>query len=288
MKIIELLNLSASHLKNQGVENPKLEAELLIGHCLGLKREKFYIHLNDEIDDHLMERVHRYLDRRANGEPIQYILGYKEFWSINIKLNPGVFIPRPETELLVEQALLILKNEANNGNRKILEIGTGSGAIIIALAKELNKVSLIATDISWDAILLAKENAMLAGVEEKILFIRCNLFEPFSWRDKGYFDMIISNPPYIRRSEIQSLQKEVRDYEPIEAIDGGEDGLDFYRSIINQSPLYLKDGGWLLLEMGQGQGASILELAKDQGCFENKEIIKDFSGIERIIKIKKK
>ncbi len=288
MRVVDLLNWSANHLKNHGVDNPRLEAELLLGYCMGMEREKLYIHLNDSIDGDIIERFYTKLERRKKGEPLQYILGQKEFWSINIKLNSKVFIPRPETELLVEEALLISQKAQDRRNLKILEIGTGSGAIVIALAKELRNVSLIATDISWDAISLAKENAMLAGVGEKILFIKCDLFEAIRPLDGGYFDMIISNPPYIKRSDIQRLQKEVRDYEPIQAIDGGEDGLDFYRRIIGQSSLYLRDGGWLLLEMGHGQAGPIMDLIKDNKFFKKIDIIKDLSGIERVLKIKKK
>lgn len=287
MRIIDLLNFSTSHLRNHEIDNPRLEAELLVGHCLGLSREKLYIHLNDLVEEKDKERILMILERRKKGEPIQYIIGHREFWSLDIKVTPKVFIPRPETEILVEQAILILKKESSKQDLSVLELGTGSGAISISLAKELENISLIATDISFEAILLAKENAIKSGIDKKIKFICGDLFTPFRFINGGYFDMIISNPPYIKSSEIMRLQREIKNYEPIMAIDGGEDGLKFHRRIIGSSTLYLKKEGWLLMEIGHGQGDSILGLIKEKECFKKVEIVKDLSGLERLVKIKK-
>jgi len=287
MRIIELLNWSTNHLKNQGVDNPRLEAEILLAHCLRINREKLYINLNEFVHEDDQERFNKLLERRMKGEPIQYILGYKEFWSLGLKVNHNVFIPRPETEILVEQALLILQKERDQKEFLILEIGTGSGAIAISIAKELKQVSFIATDISFEAILLAKENAVLAGVDQKIRFINCDLMGPFRFINGGYFDMIISNPPYIKSSDIERLPREVKDYEPIWALDGGVDGMDFYRRIIYQTPFYLKRDGWLLLEVGQGQGEVISEWMRYNNFFKEFQIIKDYSGIDRVVKIRK-
>lgn len=287
IRIIDLLNFLTSHLRNHEIDNPRLEAELLVGHYLGFSREKLYIHLNDLVKEKDRERILTILERRKKDEPIQYIIGHREFWSLDIKVTPKVFIPRPETEILVEHVILILKKENLQKDLSILELGTGSGAISISLAKELENISLIATDISFEAILLAKENAIKSGIDKKIKFICGDLFNPFRFINRGYFDMIISNPPYIKSSEIMRLQREIKNYEPIIAIDGGEDGLKFHRRIIEESTLYLKKEGWLLMEIGHGQGDSILGLIKEKECFKKVEIVKDLSGLERLVKIKK-
>jgi release factor glutamine methyltransferase len=153
------------------------------------------------------------------------------------------------------------------------------------LAKELKDVFLVATDISRDALVLAMENAKSAGVIHRIEFVNGNLFAPFGFfGQRRPFDLILSNPPYINRSEIQGLPREVKDYEPISALDGGEDGLEFYRSITSQTPYYLRNAGWLLLEVGQGQGSKVSEMIEKTGCFNMPEIVRDFSGIERVVK----
>ena len=215
------------------------------------------------------ETLEKMIQRRISGEPLQYILGHQEFWSIDFKVDPRVLIPRPETELLVEQSLLILSENSFKRIPSVLEIGTGSGAIAIALAKEVKNIFLVATDISRDALVLAKENAKSAGVQHQIKFVNGDLFGPLrpSKRERP-FDLILSNPPYIIRPEIESLAKEVRDYEPIIALDGGEDGLEFYRRTSFPKPLFiLREGGWLLLEIGQGQGEKVSELIERKELF---------------------
>jgi len=183
---------------------------------------------------------------------------------------------------------LILSKTPFKRAPSILEIGTGSGAIAIALGKEAKPIFLIATDISRDALVLAKENAKSAGVQNQIEFVNGDLFGPFClFKERGPFDLILSNPPYINRPEIHALAKEVRDYEPIIALDGGEDGLDFYRRIISQAPFYLREGGWLLLEVGQGQSPIISELMEEGSNFLNLECVPDLSGIERVVKAQK-
>ena len=228
------------------------------------------------------------IERRISGEPLQYILGHQEFWSIDFKVDPRVLIPRPETELLVEQALLILSENPLGSTPYALEIGTGSGAVAISLAKEVRNLFLVATDISRDALLLAKENAKSAGVLHQIKFVNGDLFEPFHpFGEREPFDLILSNPPYITFSEIDELPKEVRDYEPVIALNGGEDGFDFYRRIVSQAPFYLRRGGWLLLEVGQGQGEMVLKMMAQEGHFLMSEMIQDLSSIERVVKAKK-
>jgi release factor glutamine methyltransferase len=188
----------------------------------------------------------------------------------------------------VEHALLLLGETCSQGAPSVLEIGTGSGAIPIALARERKGLSIVATDISREALLLARENSLLADVFSRIQFIQGDLFGPFRLLEKNEpFDLVLSNPPYVNRSEIRSLAREVKNFEPILALDGGEDGLDFYREILSAAPSYLRKGGWLLMEVGQGQGEKVSERIMKEGHFHRPQLVQDFSGIERVVKAQK-
>jgi release factor glutamine methyltransferase len=288
MTVLELLNWSTHALKDHQIENPRLNSELLLARSLNFSREGLYRNLHSPLKRREKEGLERLIQRRISGEPLQYILGRQEFWSIDFKVDPRVLIPRSETELLVEQSLLILSENSFRRVPSVLEIGTGSGAIAIALAKEVRNIFLVATDISREALGLAKENAKSAGVGHQIKFVNGDLFGPIrSSKEDGPFDMILSNPPYIHRLEIQALAREVRDYEPFVALDGGEDGLEFYRRIIPEAPFYLREGGWLLLEVGQGQGEKVAEQIERNGTFLKPQILPDLSGIERVVKVQK-
>ena len=285
---LELLNWSTNRLKDHRIENPRLNAELLLARSLNLSREGLYRNLHGQLKEKERETLEGMIQRRISGEPLQYILEKQEFWSIDLKVDPRVLIPRPETELLVEQSLLILSENSFWGVPSILEIGTGSGAIAIALAKEVKDIFLIATDISRDALVLARENAKSAGIQDQIKFVNGDLFGPLHpSKEKKPFDFILSNPPYIIRHEIGSLAKEVREYEPTIALDGGEDGLEFYRHLISQAPFYLREGGWLLLEIGQNQREMVSKLIEGEGTFLKSECVPDLSGFERVVKAQK-
>jgi len=289
MTILELLNWSTHCLRDHHIENPRLNAELLLARSLNLSREGLYTRLHDPSSHEGKENLEHLIQRRVSGEPLQYLLGHQEFWSINLKVDPRVLIPRPETEFLVEQSLSILSESFRRSTLYVLEIGTGSGAIAISLAKEVRDLFIVATDISGEALLLARENARSAGVLRQMTFVKGDLFGPFRlMREKGPFDLILSNPPYIHRSEVQTLAREIRDHEPIVALDGGEDGMDFYRGIISQAPSYLREGGWLLLEAGEKQGEKVSGLIEREGLFSRPERIKDLSGIERVVKARRK
>jgi release factor glutamine methyltransferase len=285
----DLLQWATNTLADHQIENPRLNAELLLAHSLNLSREGLYLHLHRELKEGEKGPLEKLIQRRISGEPLQYILGRQEFWSINFKVDPRVLIPRPETELLVEQSLRILSERTFEQNPSVLEIGTGSGAIAIALAKEVTHIFLVATDISREALVLARENAKSAGVQERIQFVSADLLSPFQI-SKGtkVFDLILSNPPYIVRSEIGSLAKEVRDYEPVIALDGGKDGLEFYRGLISQAPSSLREGGWLLLEVGQGQAQRVAEQILESESFLRPQILPDLAGIERVVKAQRK
>ena len=285
---LELLQWSANALKDHQIENPRLNAELLLAHSLILNREELYVRLHRELKEGEKGALERLIRRRVSGEPLQYILGHQEFWSINFKVDPRVLIPRPETELLVEQSLSILSEKTFEQNPSVLEIGTGSGAIAVALAKEVKNIFVVATDISRDALVLAKENAKSAGVQDQIQFVNGDLLDPFhSSKEREGFDLILSNPPYIIRSEIGCLAKEVRDYEPVIALDGGEDGLEFYRRLISQAPSSLQGRGWLLMEVGQGQAEMVAKQIQGSGTFLESHILPDLAGIGRVVKAQK-
>jgi len=286
MMLFEVLKGSADVLKDHRVENPRLNAELLLAQCLGFSREMLYANLRREIQAQEKKALDELLKRRMAGEPLQYLLGHQEFWSVDLKVDPRVLIPRPETEVLVEEALSILAISSSRVTR-VLDVGTGSGAIVIALAKDLGEIFAVATDISHEALQVAKENARKVGVGQRIRFVRGDLLHPFRLLTDGVFDLILSNPPYICQSDIEKLTREVKDHEPRLALNGGEDGLDFYRQMSRQAPLYLREGGWLLVEIGRGQGREISALLEQSGCFKGPELVRDLSGIERVIKVQK-
>jgi len=290
MTILEVLNWSTNYLKDHHVENPRLNAELLLARSLNLSREGLYMRLHDHVGERDKEVLEKLMQRRISGEPLQYILEHQEFWSLDVKVDPRVLIPRPETELLVEQSLLILRQfRTSKGISSVLEIGTGSGAIAVALAKELKDIFLVATDISMEALGLAAENARSAGVLHRINFVNGDLFGPLHPLKGGApFDLILSNPPYITRGKIDTLAKEVKDHEPRVALDGGEDGLAFYRRIIPEAHFYLREGGWLLLEVALGQSGIVSGMIDEGGNFLKPESIPDLSGIGRVVKAQRK
>ena len=288
MKVIEVLNQTMQCLKEHSVDNPRLDAELLLGKSMGLSREDLYIHLHSRVKKAEREALGDLIRRRISGEPLQYISGHQEFWSVDFKVDPHVLIPRPETELLVEETLSILSARPFTTAPLVLELGTGSGAIAISLAREVKDIFVVATDISTEALLLARENALRADVLRKIAFLNGDLFGPIrNLGDKGPFDVILSNPPYIARPEIGRLPREVKS-EPVIALDGGEDGLSFYRRIVSRAPSYLQRGGWLLLEIGQGQGFEVSHLIGEGGAFLEPQLLPDLAGIDRIVKAQKR
>jgi release factor glutamine methyltransferase len=289
MTVLELLNWSTNYLRDHEIENPRLHAELLLAQSLKLSREQLYTHFQRQIGQEEQEALEKVIQRRVSGEPLQYILEHQEFWSTDFKVDPRVLIPRPETELLVEQGLSILSEISFKRVPSVLEIGTGSGAIAIALAKEMKNIFLVATDVSGDALILATENAKSAGVLDRIKFVNGDLFGPFRpSKERNIFDLILSNPPYIIRGKISTLPKEVKDHEPIIALDGGEDGLAFYTRILPETPFYLREGGWLLLEVALGQSRIVSEMIERGGHFFKPGSVPDLSGIGRVVRAQRK
>lgn len=278
MKSLKWLRWAIERLKAAGIRFPEKEAQEMLS-FIGIDTVALYRN-NPELRESELSKLDSILERRLNREPLQYILGYTYFLDLKIKIQKGVLIPRPETELLALEAI----NEAKKLDSErllILDLCTGSGCIAIAMAKALSSATVYGTDISEEAINLAITNAEINNVKN-VIFLNGDLFEPLK-KSGLEFDLITANPPYIKSDEIPLLEPEVRDWEPLEALDGGKDGLAYYRRIFEDVAQYLKPGGWLMLELGQGLYKELMSLAKLYK-FKNISVLKDFSGIERILK----
>ena len=282
MKALETLQSARELLEISGLNDADRESELIVSHCLGIDR----LHLFKEdphIPENILLQIYEYLRRRAAREPLQYILGYTEFHGLKIKVGPGVLIPRPETELLVEEAVKTV-HTSHFTSLRILDLCTGSGCIALALAREFPDAQVYGTDTSEVALTYARENADRNRMQN-VIFLKGSLFDPLKNSDLK-FDVIISNPPYIKKDEIGNLQPEITDWEPGEALDGGEDGLDYYKMLIPEAGNYLKENGYLVLEIGIGQSDEVKWMAEEAG-FQDIIVIRDYSGIERILIAKK-
>ncbi len=285
--ILKLIRWTEERFKKEGLLTPRLDAEVLLAESLGMDRVGLYTHFDQPLQPAELARFKRLIRRRMAHEPLAYITGKREFWSLPFKVTPDVLIPRPETEGLVAEALRLMAGRERCGRvGRILEIGTGSGAIIIALAKELPSASLVATDFSEKALALARENATAIGVGERIQFLHGDLFAPLE--QESPFDLILSNPPYISRSEFASLAPEVRDFEPRIALDGGKDGLAFFRRALPRVGRYLQPAGWFLTEIGAGQDPEVQQIAAATPDLEAFIFIPDLAGIKRVFKARKK
>ncbi|NIS61788.1 MAG: peptide chain release factor N(5)-glutamine methyltransferase [Proteobacteria bacterium] len=279
------MDWGARLLREKGIESPRLNAELLLRKVLEIDQVQVYLYSDRILTQRQFTSYRSLINKRIKGEPVQYILGSREFWSLDLKITPEVLIPRPETELLVEETLKIFRDDTTLSLR-FMEVGTGSGAIAIALAKELQGCFILAEDISWRALLVAKENARIQRVSENIRFLVGDLFPPLK-EGRSLFDLIVSNPPYVPSSQIGILPREIAEFEPRIALDGGLDGLEFFRRIVTGSGTFLKDGGWLMMEFGEGQGEAVAEMIRNAGYFTPPNIIKDHSGVDRVIRARK-
>ncbi|MCD6097705.1 peptide chain release factor N(5)-glutamine methyltransferase [bacterium] len=269
MRIAEAL--SAATEKLSSVDSPRLSAEILLSYVLSCPRYKLITERDKELSPEDAKRFFRLVEKRGNHFPLQYLTGKTEFYGIELRIREGVFIPRAETELLVEELIKIL----NKGDI-FLDIGTGAGCIPVAVLRNKPAAFCFATDINPTALQVARENIRMYGLEGRCQLFEADIFPPVDKR----FDIIVSNPPYIKRSLIPSLQEEVR-YEPLSAIDGGETGLDVYRRILSGAPMYLREEGYLLLETDPSVMTGLLELA--ESSFKPLGIKRDIQGLERVI-----
>lgn len=271
--------------KNKGIINSEREAEILLSYSLEMSRSEIYLNSDRVLKDIEKTQLEKKIQKRIEKIPLQYITKYQEFMGMDFSVEKGVFIPRPETEILVEEVIKKLKNYKCSNKLEVADLGTGTGIIAVSIAKFIEDIIIYATDISKISLQTALKNAQKHACKDKIIFLQGDLFEPFIGRiKKNSLDGIISNPPYIDSYDFKLLPPEVRDNEPKIALSGGIDGLDYYRKIIRKSPQYLKKNGFIALEVGMGQAKIIKELIlKEDNYRQNVEIFKDYSGIERVV-----
>jgi release factor glutamine methyltransferase len=277
--ITDLLSKSAAWLKEKGSTSPRLDAELLLAEVLGMNRVELYVNFEQPLNTSEVSSYREFIRRR--GEPVAYILGRGFFHNHELRLNSSVLIPRPETEHVVDAALDFLMEGEWPQAPAVLDLGTGSGAIAISLATGFPEAAIIASDASAEALELARQNAAAAGVGPRISFVQSDMFDELDPVDT--FDLIVSNPPYVSKDEWAALPRDVRDYEPREALYGGEDGLDYYRLLAGQAPQLLKPRGGLILEIGAGQGQAVTGLLAATGKFRAAGVLKDYAGLDRVV-----
>lgn len=277
--ILTVLQWTTGYFREKGIEQPRANAEVLLAHVLGMERIQIYLNYDKPLCPDELALFRELVRRRASFEPTQYILGKQEFWSLEFEVGPAVLIPRPETEILVETALAILGDEP----ALVLDIGTGSGAIAVALAHARPKIRAIATDASPAALAVARRNALRHSVAERVHFAAMDLFGAISPR--GRFDLIVSNPPYVTEAEFLDLAPEIANYEPRTALlGGGEQGLAAVRAIVGAFRGHTVPGGSLLVEIGKGQG-EILEEELARRFAGRFRFIRDYAGIKRVLHV---
>ncbi|MFA5110132.1 MAG: peptide chain release factor N(5)-glutamine methyltransferase [Desulfobaccales bacterium] len=296
--ILKILKWTTDYFATKGVSEPRASAEVLLAHTLGLSRLDLYLRYDQPLNADELARFKALVLRRARGEPVAYLTGHREFWSLDFGVTPGVLIPRPETETLVAAALEAAKGlsgkkppETRNpepGTPPLwgLEVGVGSGAIVISLARELPDAAWVAVDLSAAALAVARDNARRLGVAGRVRFLRGDLLTAL--KPDGRFALLVANLPYVPRREYEKLPRDIKDFEPREALWGGEDGLNLIRILVRQAEEYLRQGGWVLLEVGDGQAAEVAALLQQAGPYDCVEAIKDFSGVERVVRARRR
>jgi release factor glutamine methyltransferase len=306
--IVALLRWTADFFKEKGVSEPRASAEILLAHALGLGRLDLYLRHDQPLTPEELARFKALILRRRQGEPVAYLTGHKEFWSLDFLVTPATLIPRPETEVLVEAVIGVCGGGgfpragspcyrefspagkpvqpgqdacAPGESNLALDVGAGSGAVVVALARELPAMSWIAVDVSAPALEVARENARRHSVAERIAFLRGDLLSPL--RPGTRFEIITANLPYVAQAEWEQLPKEIRDYEPKGALLGGEDGLDLLKQLCRQAHTYLAAGGWLALEVGAGQADRVMNFIDDAKAYDALKTVSDYQGIPRVV-----
>ncbi len=314
--ILRVLRWTTSYFHDKGVAEPRASAEVLLAHVLGVSRLELYLRHDQPLSPEELARFKSLIIRRRHGEPVAYLTGHKEFWSLDFLVSPAVLIPRPETEVLVESVVGVLRGRGQ-GPRALgpfpqapppasseeqvgaglphlrtpplkcgLEVGVGSGAVVVALAKEIPEFTWVAVDLSGPALKMAHTNARRHGVAAQIRFLQGNLLSAFS--PGARFSLLVANLPYVSTSEWEQLPHDIRDFEPPAALLAGPDGLALLRPLAQEAHRYLTAGGWLALEVGTGQAQTVSEILSLTSAYELIQPIKDYSGLNRVVLAKRR
>ena len=281
-----ILKWTEGYFQKAGLDSPRLDAEVLLSYVLKKERIFLYVHFDQPMEAAELAAYKDCIKRRVQRQPVAYITGHKEFMGLEFKVTPATLIPRPDTEILVEAVLQRLKAGKDAENSLIADIGTGSGAICLSLLKYLPKLQAVTVDISQEALSVAEENAKGLEISDRIEFLQGDMMEPLKQRSErfsGRLSAIVSNPPYIPRADIAGLEPDVRVFEPLGALDGGEDGLDFYRRLLADGAEFLQPDGFLAMEAGIYQAQQLKALAENMPQWGRCEIIRDLAGIERVV-----
>lgn len=279
----DMIQMARTQLENNGRENAKTDAEMIFRHLMGVDKLGFFKLWGETLDDDICDRYLDLISIRADGTPLQYITGEQEFMGFEFKVNSKVLIPRQDTEVLVAEAVSVI-NEKKKRVCSVLDMGCGSGAIGISIVKLCDNAKVTASDISEDILETAKRNAKALKADRKMSFVLGSLYEPFKTRFRvETFDVIVSNPPYIESGAITLLQTEIKDHEPLLALDGGPDGLSYYRKILPGALGHLKKGGTLILEIGSDQAGAVRSIAEECGGFRDFRVVRDLAGCDRVV-----
>jgi release factor glutamine methyltransferase len=305
--ILAILRWTADYFRTKGVSEARASAEILLAHTLGVSRLDLYLRYDQPLNADELARFKALMVRRREGEPVAYLTGHREFWSLDIQVTPAVLIPRPETETLVAAALEAARgsevkdigsggqgeDQPKTENRKPktsplwgLEVGLGSGAVVIALAKELPRMAWVGLDTSGAALTVARANARRHGVADRVHFLRSDLLAAL--KPIAAFTLLVANLPYVPRAEWERLPREIKAFEPPGALLGGEDGLDLIRPLIRQAHQYVMGGGWVFLEVGDQQAPRVAALVEATGAYNRVSTVKDFSGMERVVRARRR
>jgi len=280
--IRELMKSAIEHLQRKGFEEARLNVELLLAHALDIQRIQLYTNFDKPLTPEELKQFRTFYERRLTREPVQYIIGSANFMGLHFSVDPRVLIPRPETETLIEQAMLACQRYGGDEIIHILEVGTGSGNITVSIAKFVKNAQITAIDISLEALAVAKQNARLHSVESQIKFSCSDIFDLSDVIFQSKYDLLVSNPPYVPKDEWEQLQREVRDFEPSSALTDGKDGLKFYHHMAGIIPTILKSGGRIVFEVGLGQAETVAGRLKKAGLIEL-QITNDLQGVPRVV-----
>ncbi len=280
MTLAEALSRAAARLAEAGIDDARVEAEVLLRHALQIDRGRLFRSLKDDIESGASCRFESLIERRLGHEPAAYITGHREFYGLDIEVSPAVLIPRPETEILVEAAIEAAGPRSRIRRGPVLaDIGTGSGAVAIALALNVPRASVYGVDLWPEALALAQRNADRLGASDRVLFLRGDLFTPLP----EFVDVVVANLPYVKTADWERLPPEIRDHEPRLALDGGADGLDLIRAFLAEASAFLRPKGVVCLEFGFGQGEAVTALARRSFPESRVEVRKDLAGIDRVL-----